>query len=113
MSVPLNPSFSGGDEGEKWKIVCYSQKVYKDWVELEKRVPESAERCLAYLCKHPMQRYPKRVFPLRGDKFRGVWEYEVTGADRVLYLPDPKTKTVTIYYAGKHPNSNPFPPSDA
>ncbi len=57
-----------------------------------------------------MERVPGRVFPLKGPKYAGSWEYEVTGADRVFYTPDSESRTVSIYYAGKHITPAPFPP---
>jgi mRNA-degrading endonuclease RelE of RelBE toxin-antitoxin system len=98
---------------KEWKVVAHSQKIYKNWNSLMEKIPESLERCLEYLCETPMQRYPKRVFPLRGKKYKGAWEFEVTGGDRVLYVPDPETKIVTVYYAGKHPKPpSPLPPKN-
>jgi hypothetical protein len=56
-----------------------------------------------------MTRYPKRVFPLRGSKYRGIWEYEVTSGDRVFYKPDASRKKVIVFYAGKHVDPAPTP----
>ncbi len=53
---------------------------------------------------------PRRIFPLRGKRYAGAWEYEVTGGDRVFYVPDPKLKKVTVYYAGPHLEPAPVPP---
>ncbi len=48
---------------------------------------------------------------MKGKPYKGAWEYEVTGADRIMYVPDPDTKTVLIFYAGKHPKPPyPYPP---
>ncbi len=58
-----------------------------------------------------MKRQPRRVFPLRGKKDQGAWEYEVTSSDRVFYVLDPQESKVVIYYAGKHPKkAAPYPP---
>ena len=56
-----------------------------------------------------MQRIRGRIFPLRGQKFKGAWEYEITGADRVFYVPLFNEKKVIVYYAGKHPIKNKYP----
>jgi hypothetical protein len=48
--------------------------------------------------------------PLKGKKYAGAWEYELTDEDRVFYVPDPQARKVTVYYAGKHPVTAPFPP---
>lgn len=42
---------------------------------------------------------------------KGAWEYELTGGDRVFYIPDPKLKKVTVYYAGPHRETAPVPPA--
>ena len=55
-----------------------------------------------------MQRRRGRIFPLRGKKFKGAWEYEITGGDRVFYMPFPDEKKVIVYYAGKHPVKNKY-----
>ena len=49
-------------------------------------------------------------FPLRGKKYAGAWEYELTAGERVFYVPHPLTRKVTVYYAGPHPDPAPFPP---
>jgi hypothetical protein len=94
-----------------WTVIAHNQRVYKAWNALMEKVPESLDRCLEYLCECPMQRYPKRVFPLKGKKYKGAWEFEVTKGDRVYYVPNPETRIVTVYYAGEHPKPpSPTPP---
>jgi hypothetical protein len=101
------------EENEDWIVTAYSQRTYKDWNKLMERISESLELCLAYLCTQPMERYRKRVFPLQGPIYKGAWEFKVTKGDRVLYVPNPETRIVTVYYAGKHPNPpSPRPPKD-
>lgn len=95
-----------------WTVVAYNKAIYKDWNNLMERIPERLELCLAYLCKQPMERYRRKVFPLKGPTYKGVWEFKVTKGDRVLYVPNPDTHTVSVYYAGEHPNSPPGPPKD-
>ena len=106
----LSPS----EENEDWIIVAHSQRVYKAWNKLMESIPESLERCLEYLCEHPMQRQTGRVFPLKGKRnYPHAWEFEVTGGDRVYYVPNPNKRIVSVYYAGKHPNPPaPRPPKD-
>ena len=59
----------------------------------------------------PLQRYPGRIFPLKGKKYRGAWEYELSGGDRVFYVPHEVQKKVVVYYAGEHPKKKtPEPP---
>jgi hypothetical protein len=51
-------------------------------------VPQATQTCYEHLASAPFRRIPGRVFPLRGKVFRGLWEYEVTGSERLYYLPD-------------------------
>lgn len=52
------------------------------------RVPSATQTCYEQLTTTPCKQIPRRVFPLRGRPFRDLWEYEVTGAERLYYLPD-------------------------
>ncbi|NJL69213.1 MAG: hypothetical protein HC894_25900 [Microcoleus sp. SM1_3_4] len=93
-----------------WLVVAKNRRVNRDWEALMLRVPENTRRCYQDLCTAPMARKPKRVFPLKGKLYKGAWEYEVTGSDRVFYVPDENQRKVLVYYAGTHPKSAPIPP---
>ena len=92
-----------------WAVVGSNSRVVKNWRSLVISCPENATRCYIHLSQTPMQRSPGRIFPLRGKKFKGAWEYEITGSDRVFYVPLPSEKRVVVYYAGKHPVKNKYP----
>ena len=92
-----------------WTVVGSNSRVVKNWRQLVLSCPENAIRCYQHLSSNPMQRSPGRIFPLRGKKFKGAWEYEITGSDRVFYVPLPDEKRVIVYYAGKHPVKNEYP----
>jgi hypothetical protein len=92
-----------------WLVVARNRRVNRDWEVLIDRSPENALRWYKYLRKRPTTRYPGRVFPLRGSAYRGAWECEVTGGDRVYYVPDDAAKKVVVYYAGSHSKSAPRP----
>lgn len=101
------------ENNDRWTVFAYNRRVQKSWEKMMARVPENLERCLEDLCTQPMQRYPKRVFPLTGRPYKGVWEYRVTGGDRVYYVPSPEIRQVFVYYADEHPNPpSPRPPKD-
>jgi mRNA-degrading endonuclease RelE of RelBE toxin-antitoxin system len=97
------------NSAESWTVSFKNSRVEKAWHELSEKAPENMKRCEEHLETKPMGRIPGRVFPLMGKKYKGSWEYEVTGADRVFYVPDPDTKTVLVYYAGKHVKPAPLP----
>ena len=92
-----------------WAVVGSNSRVLKNWRSLVISCPENAIRCYQHLSQTPMQRSSGRIFPLRGKKFKGAWEYEITGSDRVFYVPLPSEKRVVVYYAGKHPVKNKYP----
>ncbi|MBW4527098.1 MAG: hypothetical protein KME18_18230 [Phormidium tanganyikae FI6-MK23] len=92
-----------------WFVVAKNRKVNRDWEAMMLKSPENANRCYEHLCTHPNARQPGRVFPLKGKKYKGVWEYELTGGDRVFYLLLESEKKVRVYYAGKHPKPAPTP----
>jgi hypothetical protein len=93
----------------QWLVVAKNRRVNRDWELLLSRAPENARRCYEDLCTAPMIRKPKRVFPLKGKRYKGAWEYEVTKGDRVFYVPDAQQRKVVVYYAGEHPKNAPVP----
>ena len=95
----------------QWLVVAKNRRVNRNWEALLLRVPENARRCYNDLCTVPMVRQPKRVFPLKGKRYRGAWEYEVTSGERVFYVPELQNLKVIVYYAGEHPKKDaPTPP---
>lgn len=100
-----------GTEEEFWTVVAKNERVKRGWQELIKTAEASAAKCYDYLRRTQMVIRPRRIFPLRGKRYAGAWEYELTGGDRVFYIPDRKVKKVTVYYAGPHPKSAPVPPT--
>lgn len=92
-----------------WKVVAKNRKVNKAWEALMLRYPENTNRCYEDLCTIPTTQKPRRVFPLRGKKYQGIWEYEVSSGDRVFYIPDENQMIVFVFYAGKHIKPAPTP----
>lgn len=96
-------------EKSDWLIVAKNKKVNAAWEALMARAPENTLRCYQVLCTAPTTRLPGRTFPLRGKKYKGCWEYEVTKGDRVFYLPSEEERKVIVYYAGAHITPAPVP----
>ncbi|NMF65120.1 hypothetical protein DP113_28140 [Brasilonema octagenarum UFV-E1] len=92
-----------------WLVVAKNRRVNRDWELLLSRAPENATRCYEDLSTAPMTRKPGRVFPLKGKRYKGAWEYEVTKGDRGFYVPDAQQQKVVVYYAGEHPKNAPLP----
>ncbi len=91
------------------KVVAKNKRVNKEWEDLMQRSPQNTARCYQDLCTAPMIKKPRRVFPLRGKQYEGIWEYEVTSGDRVFYIPYEEEKKVFVFYAGKHIKPAPTP----
>jgi hypothetical protein len=97
-------------ETEKnWLVVAKNRRVNRDWEALIQRHPENSSRCYRDLHTAPTNRQPGRVFPLKGKKYKGVWEYEVSKGDRVFYIPNEEQLKVVVFYAGKHIQPAPTP----
>jgi hypothetical protein len=92
-----------------WLVVAKNRRVNRDWEALMQRYPENSSRCYHDLSTAPTNRQPGRVFPLKGRKYQGVWEYEVAKGDRVFYVPNEDLLKVVIFYAGKHIQPAPIP----
>lgn len=97
------------EEDSDWLVVARNRRVKKGWDSLAKKYPENLQRCYEDLSTQPMQRRRGRIFPLKGKKYKGAWEYELTGGARIFYVPDEAEKKVVVYYAGEHIQPAPMP----
>jgi hypothetical protein len=86
-----------------WLVVAKNSSVNRSWEDMLSRYPENSKKCYEHLCLHPTQRQRGRIFPMRGKKYKGAWEYELTSGARVFYVPDLSIKKVVVYFAGEHP----------
>ena len=110
LTTPDSPETSNTPKIETiWLVVAKNRRVNRDWEALIQRNPENARRCYKDLQTAPITRQSGRVFPLKGKKYRGVWEYEVSGGDRVFYVPDETQLKAVVFYAGKHIQPAPTP----
>jgi len=110
LAIPAKSEESTRTEA-RWTVVAHNARVNLGWKNLMQRAGENAAKCYDHLCFAPTARRPGRIFPLKGKRYAGAWEYEVTSGDRVFYVPDTRLKKVTVYYAGPHLERAPFPPS--
>lgn len=110
LTAPAFPETEEQKREDQWTVVARNERVNRCWEELIAKAPGNSARCYRHLLLAPMTRRPGRVFPLRGGRYRGAWEYEVTGGDRVFYKPNPKERKVVVYYAGSHIQPAPIPP---
>ncbi len=89
-------------ERNGYAIVADSARVLRGWRDLEERVPDDISRVTARLIVAPLERYPRRQFPLKYASLRHIWEYEVNRADRIFYRVNTDERVVVILYAGPH-----------
>ncbi len=71
-----------------YELRARSARVARSWEDMASRIPKAVQGCYEHLVHEPYRRIPGRVFPLKGKVFRGLWEYEVSGGERLYYLPD-------------------------
>lgn len=91
LLAPPNPSDAG-----TYQLRALSARVERNWDEMANRIPKAVQACYDHLANDPYRRIPRRVFPLKGRRYRGLWEYEVTGSNRLYYLPDAQNEPEMI-----------------
>ncbi len=82
-----------------YAIYASSAQVAKEWDSLVASRPKDAKRCWERLSSAPLEHYPGRQFPLRGESNKPFWEYEVSAGDRVIYGVKDR---VVVISAGPH-----------
>ena len=90
----------------KYDIIFKNGRVERDWYALEQEFPERVVDCKNFLQNNPEDRNKAVgiLKKLRG-KYEGTLQYDITKNDaRVWYTVDRKEKTITIKYAGHHPD---------
>jgi hypothetical protein len=107
--ILVAPSSLKTEDKSLWKVIAKNRRVNRSWEELIQKDLESARRCYEHLKNNPLQRKPGRIFPLKGKKYKGNWEYEFNSGDRVFYTPNPEKMEVVVYYAGEHTKPAPIP----
>jgi hypothetical protein len=87
--------------GEEWELRFLKNPAARGWDELCAQQPEAAARAHDYLRTRPRQ-HSDRNHRLKGalgtGSFGGVslerWQHEVTGAGRIFFLIDDKSRTI-------------------
>jgi len=101
-------------QGE-WEMQFFTADSARGWEDLCKQARGPTREAWEGISRDPRGRQNlKRQHPLQGDfatrLINGVsleqWQYEVTGAGRIWYCPDPTEKIVYVTLAGcGHPNA--------
>src|SRR5581483_9508126 len=100
------------DPEQSWTIFAKNKKVLDGWNELVHSIYSNASRCYEWLRKHPKQRIPGRCYELKHKHYAGAWCFEIGSGQRIYYKLREEKKEVVIYYAGQHPRTVPYPPTD-
>jgi len=81
------------------------ERLKDNWEGLEKEVPAAMERCMKFLKKSPESRLESggKLKKLKGRRFKGILQYDITDEARVWYRVDRKQHIVKIEYVGHHP----------
>jgi hypothetical protein len=69
-------------------VVAASEKAHLEWLAFANRNPDAAKRAFERLSKNPLDRVPRKQFPLRGHFFSPFWELEATQKERIWYAVD-------------------------
>lgn len=110
FSRELKAAQKGDAPQSPWSVVAHNKKVLKGWEQLVRNTPQNAINAYDWLRRHPTKSMPGRCYALKHKKYAGHWCYEIGSGDRVYYRPDDTNRTVTVWYAGSHPNAVPTPP---
>jgi hypothetical protein len=86
--------------------------VFKSWAEVCRNTPDNARRAWTLLTTDPTRSIPRRLYDLKGVRYRGCRGYEMGSGDRLYFKLNIPDKKVLVYYVGKHPNSVPTAPPD-
>jgi len=76
-------------------------EIQRAWATLVKKAPAAAAREYQALRDAPFKVYPGRRFPRKGKTNKGVWEFEPTGADRILYMAN-SGKVLVLHVGDYH-----------
>lgn len=101
--------------GEEWEIRFATADAANGWELLCKQAPSNTREAWELLRSNPRPRqHTRRQHPLKDDLARRLhrgrelyqWQYEVTGAGRIWYLPDEDARTVWLTLASPgHPKA--------
>jgi mRNA-degrading endonuclease RelE of RelBE toxin-antitoxin system len=84
--IPI-PAPTGCKQG-RYAIVASSARAKSDWDKFVANRPTAMKAAFERLSAHPLEILGARQFPLKGEANKGVWQYEVTGGDRLFYAID-------------------------
>ena len=72
----------------RYLVVAASELAHLEWLSFTVRNPEAAKKAFERLSNYPLDRQPRKQFPLRGHLFSPFWELEATQKERIWYAVD-------------------------
>jgi hypothetical protein len=102
--ITISPN-SGWSKG-RYLVVAASTQAQLEWLAFATRNPEAAQKAYERLSTYPLERQPRKQFPLRGQFFYPFWELEATPKERVWYAVD-EVGFITIIAARDDVHSSP------
>jgi hypothetical protein len=72
----------------RYLVVAASTQAQLEWLAFATRNPEAARKAYERLSSNPLERQPRKQFPLRGEFFHPFWELEATPKERIWYAVD-------------------------
>jgi len=89
---------------EEYRIEL-KERLQRNWEALESEVPTAIEKCRKFLKESPENRLKSsgKLKKLKGKRFKGILQYDITDEARVWYRVDRRNHVVYIEYVGHHP----------
>jgi mRNA-degrading endonuclease RelE of RelBE toxin-antitoxin system len=72
----------------RYTVVASSAQAKRDWEQFLANRPTALKAAFERISEHPLDILGARQFPLKGEANKGVWQYEITGGDRLFYAID-------------------------
>ena len=96
----------------RWDLLV-DDRCKSAMIKFRDRYPKHYENVIETLTWRANEVVGKKIFPLKGKKYRGAWEYKEEipeGTFRLYYSFNWSERQVLIYYAGSKPQKAPSPP---
>lgn len=73
-----------------------SAQAKREWEHFLAIRPTALKAAFERISEHPLDILGARQFPLKGEANKGVWQYEITGGDRLFYTIDLIERVVVL-----------------
>ena len=80
----------------RYTIVASSAQSLREWEAFVEKAPTAMQSAFERLSEHPLGALGARQFPLKGKHLKPLWQYEVTGGDRLFYAVDLEEQVIVV-----------------